>query len=43
MASGGTSNLNSGTLKSIGMAWILTLPVAMLLGMLFFVIFHLFI
>ena len=43
MASGGTSNLNSGTLKSIGMAWILTLPVAMLLGLLFFVIFHLFI
>ncbi len=43
MASGGTSNLNSGTLKSIGMAWILTLPVAMLLGMLFFVIFHLFV
>ena len=43
MASGGTSNLNSGTLKSIRMAWILTLPVAMLLGLLFFVIFHLFI
>ncbi|HZY35543.1 MAG TPA: inorganic phosphate transporter [Mucilaginibacter sp.] len=43
MASGGASNLNSGTLKSIGMAWILTLPVAMLLGLLFFVIFHLFI
>lgn len=43
VASGGTSNLNSGTLKSIAMAWVLTLPVAMVLGMLFFVIFHLFI
>jgi PiT family inorganic phosphate transporter len=43
MASGGTSNLNSGTLKNIGMAWILTLPVAMVLGLLFFLFFHLFI
>ena len=43
MASGGTKNLNSGTLKSIGMAWILTLPVAMVLGLLFFLIFRLFI
>jgi PiT family inorganic phosphate transporter len=43
VASGGTSNLNSGTLKSIAMAWILTLPVAMILGMLFFMLFHLFI
>ncbi len=43
VASGGTSNLNSGTLRSIAMAWVLTLPVAMLLGMLFFTLFHLFI
>ena len=43
VASGGTSNLNSGTLKSIAMAWVLTLPVAMVLGLLFFVIFHLFV
>jgi PiT family inorganic phosphate transporter len=43
MASGGTSNLNSGTLKNIGMAWVLTLPVAMVLGLLFFLFFHLFI
>jgi PiT family inorganic phosphate transporter len=43
VASGGTSNLNNGTLKSIAMAWVLTLPVAMVLGLLFFVIFHLFV
>ncbi len=43
VASGGTKNLNNGTLKSIAMAWILTLPVAMLLGLIFFLIFHLFI
>jgi PiT family inorganic phosphate transporter len=43
VASGGTKNLNNGTLKSIAMAWILTLPVAMVLGLLFFLLFHLFI
>lgn len=43
MASGGTKNLNSGTLKSIAMAWILTLPVAIILAMLLFMLFHLFI
>ena len=43
VASGGTSNLNNGTLKSIGLAWVLTLPVAMLLALVFFLIFHLFI
>jgi len=43
MASGGASNLNNGTLKSIGMAWILTLPVAIVLAIIFFLFFHLFI
>jgi PiT family inorganic phosphate transporter len=43
VASGGTSNLNNGTLKSIAMAWILTLPVAIILALVFFMFFHLFI
>jgi PiT family inorganic phosphate transporter len=43
MASGGAKNLNNGTLRSIGLAWVLTLPVAMLLGLILFVIFRLFI
>ena len=43
VASGGTSNLNNGTLKSIAMAWILTLPVAIILSFLLFMFFHLFI
>jgi len=43
MAAGGTKNLNNGTLRSIGLAWILTLPVSMLLGLLLFVLFRLFI
>ncbi|TSJ39640.1 inorganic phosphate transporter [Mucilaginibacter corticis] len=43
MAAGGTKNLNNGTLKSIGLAWVLTLPVSMLLGLLLFVLFRLFI
>lgn len=43
VASGGTNNLNNGTLKSIALAWILTLPVAILLAFLFFMLFHLFI
>lgn len=43
VASGGTSNLNSGTLKSIGLAWVLTLPVSILLSLLLFLFFHLFI
>ena len=42
-SSGGTSNLNNGTLKSIAMAWILTLPVAIILALVFFMLFHLFI
>ncbi|WP_259067834.1 inorganic phosphate transporter [Mucilaginibacter sp. X4EP1] len=43
VASGGTGNLNNGTLKNIAMAWILTLPVAIVLAFLLFVVFHLFI
>jgi PiT family inorganic phosphate transporter len=43
VASGGTSNLNNGTLKNIAMAWILTLPVAIILALVFFMVFHLFI
>jgi PiT family inorganic phosphate transporter len=43
VASGGTSNLNNGTLRSIGLAWVLTLPVAMILALVLFVVFHLFI
>lgn len=42
-ASGGASNLNTATLKNIGLAWILTLPVAIVLALLFFMFFHLFI
>jgi PiT family inorganic phosphate transporter len=42
VASNGTKNLNP-TLKAIGMAWILTLPVSMLLGLGLFLLFHLFI
>jgi PiT family inorganic phosphate transporter len=43
VASGGTNNLNNNTLKSIALAWVLTLPVAILLAFLFFMLFHLFI
>ena len=43
VASKGTSNLNGGTLKAIAMAWILTLPVSILLAIILFVIFHLFV
>lgn len=43
VASGGKSNLNTGTLKSIGLAWVLTLPVSILLSLLLFMLFHLFI
>jgi PiT family inorganic phosphate transporter len=42
-ASGGTNNLNGNTLKSIAMAWILTLPVSIILAYLLFMFFHLFI
>ena len=43
VASKGTKNLNGGTLKAIAMAWILTLPVSILLAIVLFVIFHLFV
>jgi len=42
-AAGGTSNLNTKTLKNIALAWVLTLPVAILLALLLFMFFHLFI
>jgi len=43
MASGGKGNLNSKTLKNIALAWVLTLPVAIILALLLFMFFHLFI
>lgn len=43
VASGGHNNLNSRTLKNIAMAWLLTLPVAMAVSFLLFMLFHLFI
>jgi len=42
MASGGTKNLNGGTLKNIALAWILTLPVCIAVAYLLFLFFHLF-
>jgi PiT family inorganic phosphate transporter len=42
VAEGGSKNLNPGTLKSIAMAWILTLPVSILLALGLFFVFHLF-
>ncbi|GGE41831.1 PiT family inorganic phosphate transporter [Pedobacter psychrotolerans] len=43
VASGGRNNLNNNTLKSIGLAWVLTLPVSIVLAILLFMLFHLFI
>jgi PiT family inorganic phosphate transporter len=43
VASKGTKNLNNATLKSIAMAWILTLPVSIILAIILFVVFHLFV
>ena len=43
VASGGRKNLNSNTLKNIGLAWVLTLPVSIILAILLFMLFHLFI
>ncbi len=43
VASGGKSNLNAATLRNIGLAWVLTLPVSIVLSLLLFTIFHLFI
>lgn len=43
VASGGKDNLNNNTLKSIGLAWVLTLPVSIILAILLFMLFHLFV
>lgn len=43
VASGGKGNLNNNTLKNIGLAWVLTLPVSIALSLLLFMFFHLFI
>ncbi|WP_443945993.1 inorganic phosphate transporter [Pedobacter sp. AW1-32] len=43
VASGGTKNLNNNTLKNIGLAWVLTLPVSIALSIALFMFFHLFI
>jgi len=43
VASGGKGNLNNKTLKSIALAWVLTLPVAVVLAFLLFTFFRLFI
>jgi PiT family inorganic phosphate transporter len=43
LASGGAGNLNSKTLKNIALAWVLTLPVAIILALGLFMLFHLFI
>jgi PiT family inorganic phosphate transporter len=43
VASGGSGNLNSTTLKNIALAWVLTLPVSILLALGLFFLFHLFV
>jgi PiT family inorganic phosphate transporter len=43
VASGGTKNLQSGTLKNIALAWILTLPVCIGLAYVLFLVFHIFV
>jgi PiT family inorganic phosphate transporter len=43
VATGGTKNLNGNTLKNIGLAWVLTLPVSIALAFVLFVLFHLFV
>lgn len=43
VASKGSGNLNGGTLRNIAMAWVLTLPVSILLAMGLFFVFHLFV
>jgi len=43
VASGGTKNLNNGTLKNIAMAWVLTLPICIALSLVLFAVFHLFV
>ncbi|HEY0299433.1 MAG TPA: inorganic phosphate transporter [Arachidicoccus sp.] len=43
VASNGAKNLNNGTLKNIALAWLLTLPVSIILSLLLFLFFHLFV
>jgi PiT family inorganic phosphate transporter len=43
VASGGKGNLNNKTLKNIALAWVLTLPVSIILALLLFMLFHLFV
>lgn len=43
VASKGTQNLNGNTLKNIALAWVLTLPVCIILAMVLFAAFHLFV
>jgi len=43
VATGGTKNLQSGTLKNIALAWVLTLPVCIGLAYLLFMVFHIFV
>lgn len=43
VATGGTKNLQSGTLKNIALAWILTLPVCIGLAYILFMVFHIFV
>jgi PiT family inorganic phosphate transporter len=40
---GGKEKLNYKTLKNIGLAWVLTLPAAVILGFVLFMLFHLFV
>ena len=42
-ASKGMKNLNLGTVRNIAMAWVLTLPAAIIISFLLFMLFHLFI
>ena len=43
LSSNGVKNLNFGTIKQIGIAWLLTLPAAIGLAYVFFIFFHLFV
>jgi PiT family inorganic phosphate transporter len=43
VASKGTKNLNNNTLKNIALAWVLTLPVSVILALALFALFHLFV
>lgn len=43
VATGGSKNLQGGTIKNIAMAWILTLPVCIGLAYILFLLFHLFV